>query len=114
MSVLHEYHSGWVLEDYVNDAKRKFLVKSCKGFKYKMVYNILKKSGLPKYEISMAAFDLRVQCTLFFCDNDNEVSVVDDGEGGDVAVAPVEGAIPAACPGMGMCTPRPSIGKRKQ
>jgi hypothetical protein len=37
MSVLREYHSGWVLEDYVNDSKRKFLVKFGKGFKYKIV-----------------------------------------------------------------------------
>jgi hypothetical protein len=84
MSVLREYHSGWVLEDYVNDAKRKFLVKFGKRFKLKMVYNVLKKSGLPKDEISMAAIDSRVRRALFFCDNDNEVSVVDDGEGGDV------------------------------
>ena len=61
----------------------------------------------------MAAFDLRNQRTLFFCGNDNEVSVIDDGEGGDVAVAPAEGAVPIACPGMGICTPRPSIGKMK-
>jgi hypothetical protein len=37
MSVLREYHSGWVLDDYVNDAKRKFLVKFGKGFKHEMV-----------------------------------------------------------------------------
>jgi hypothetical protein len=42
------------------------------------------------------------------------VSVVDDGEDRDVAVAPGEGAVTVACPpGMRMCTPRPSIGKRK-
>ncbi|KAI2490250.1 No apical meristem-associated C-terminal domain [Fragilaria crotonensis] len=60
MSVLHEYHSGWVLDDYVNDAKRKFLVKFGKGFKHEMVYNVLKKSGLHKYEINMATIDSRV------------------------------------------------------
>ncbi|KAI2500548.1 No apical meristem-associated C-terminal domain [Fragilaria crotonensis] len=108
MSVLCEYHSGWVLDDYVNDAKRKFLVKFGKGFKHEMVYNVLKKSGLPKYEINMATIDSRVRRALFFCDNDNAVPVGVDGEGGDIAVA--------RCPsgGMGMCTPRPSIGKRKR
>jgi hypothetical protein len=97
------------------NAKRKFLVKFGEGFKHEVVYNVLKKSGgLPKYKISMAAIDLRVRRALFFCDNDNEVSVVDDGEGGDVAVAPAEGAEPVARPpGMGMCTPRPSIAKKK-
>ncbi|KAI2513515.1 No apical meristem-associated C-terminal domain [Fragilaria crotonensis] len=108
MSVLREYHSGWVLDDYVNGAKRKFLVKFCKGFKHDLVYIVLKKS-LPKYEINISALDLRVRRALFFCDNDNAVPFV-DGEGGDVAVvAPAGGAVP----GIGMCTPRPSIGKKK-
>ena len=100
MSVLREYHSAWVLDDYVNDAKRNFLVKFGKHFKNEMVYNVLKKSGLPKYEINMATIDLRVRRALFFCDNDNAAPVV-DREGGDTGVAP--------CPagGMGMCTPHP-------
>jgi len=108
MSVLREYHSGWVLDDYVNDAKRKFLVKFGKGFKHEMVYNVLKKS-LPKYEIVMTAIDSRVRRSLFFCDNDTAVPSVDGEESEDVAVAPGEGAVP----GMGMCTPRPTIGKKK-
>jgi hypothetical protein len=107
MSVLREYHSGWVLDNYVNDAKRKFLVKFGKGFKHEMAYNVLKKSGLPKYEINMATIDSRVRRALFFCDNDNAVSVGVDGEGEDITVAPRPSG------GMGMCTPRPSIGKKK-
>ena len=50
ISILRVYHSGWILlEDYVHDAKRKFLVKFGKGSKHEMVDIVLKKSGLPKY-----------------------------------------------------------------
>ena len=55
-----------------------------------MLYNVLKKFGLPKYEISIIkAIDSRVGRALFVCDNDYAVPVV-DGEGRDVAVAPAE------------------------
>ena len=47
---------------------------------------------------------LDVSCSL------NNAEPFVDGEGGDVAIAPSEGA----APGIGMCTPRPSIGKKKK
>lgn len=56
-------HSGWVLDDYVNDAKRKFM-KFGKGFKHEMVYIVLKKS-FPKYEFNMSAIDSWVRRALF-------------------------------------------------
>ena len=111
MSTLREYHSGWVLDDYVMDAKRRFLLKFTKPFKHEMVYNILKKS-LPKYDIPITAIDSRVKRALFFCDNDtNTGSIVSEENGAvdDVAVVPPTGGVP----GIGMCTPRPSVGKKK-
>ena len=42
ISVLCEYHSGWVLNDYVNDAKRTFLVKFVEAFMNEMVNNVVK------------------------------------------------------------------------
>ena len=60
MSVLCEYLSGWVLDDNVNDAKTKFPAKFGKHFKHEMIYNVLKKAGLPKDEINMATINSQV------------------------------------------------------
>ena len=109
---LCEYHSGWSLPDYVDEGKRKFVVKFSKPFKHENVYNILSKS-LPKYQLNLEMIDGRVRRALFFVDNElNAAGTVvggSDGSGdeGGSAVAPV-GPIPAI-----VCTPRPTVGKKK-
>jgi hypothetical protein len=78
-SSLREYHSGWALEDYVHDAKRKFIAKFDKPpFKHETVYNTLKRS-LTKFAINMDSVHPRVKRTILFCENDNALAVADDG-----------------------------------
>jgi hypothetical protein len=46
---LREYHSGWVMDDYVKEAKRLFQARLKNVFKHELVYDVLKR--LPKYEL---------------------------------------------------------------
>ena len=119
-NTLREYHSGWAMDDYFNDAKRKFLVMFGKTFRHEMVYNILKRT-LPKFQINPTQIDARVKRALFFCDKDvaapAAVTNVDVAEQpgrvvGDDGAPGVEGGTPV--PAIGMCTPRPSVGKKKR
>ena len=114
MSTLREYHSGWVLADYVNDAKRKFLVKTGKPFRHELVYDVLKKS-LPKFQINKTQIDARVQRALFFCDNDvGNAAPVEEEQNGDEDAVVLAHVVPEAADVIGgMCTPRPNIGKKK-
>jgi hypothetical protein len=115
-SSLREYHSGWALEDYVHDAKRKFIAKFDKPFKHETVYNTLKRS-LTKFAIDMDSVHPRVKSTILFCENDNAPAVADgnaDGLVGDVAGGGVVAdAAGGGIPGIGMYTPRPTVGKKK-
>lgn len=65
---MRKHHSGWVMDDYVCNAKKKFRLKFGKHFKHEAVFTILKKS-LPKYEINVSTLDARVARALFFVDN---------------------------------------------
>jgi hypothetical protein len=110
-SSLREHHSGWALEDYVHDAKRKFIAKFDKPFKHETVYDTLKRS-LPKFAIDMDSVHPRVKNTILFCENDNAPAVADgnfDGVAGGVVTDAAGGGIP----GLGMYTPRPTVGKKK-
>ncbi|KAI2491232.1 hypothetical protein MHU86_23338 [Fragilaria crotonensis] len=49
-NTLREDHSGWALEDYTHDAKRRFLAKFQKPFKHEMCYGVL-KAALTKFAI---------------------------------------------------------------
>jgi hypothetical protein len=62
--VLCEYHSGWVIGDYIAKAKMMFQLKHGKTFKHDAVYLILKKA-LPKYEMVLASSYAQVACALF-------------------------------------------------
>ena len=99
--------SRWALEDYVHDAKRKFIAKFDKPFKHETVYNTLKRS-LTKFAIDMDSVHLRVKRTIFFCENDN-APVVEDGNADGVVADAAGGGIP----GIGMYAPRPTVGKKK-
>jgi hypothetical protein len=131
-NTLREHHSGWALEDYTHNAKRRFIAKFQKPFKHETCYGVL-KALLTKFAIDMDAVHPRVQRALFFCNNDNapapdpNVNVdggdVDCGDVGGVA-ADVGGVRPCPLrafgepygvvpPGIRMYTPRPSVGKKK-
>ena len=130
---LREYHSGWIMEDYVHEAKRQFQNRQGKHFKHEMVYSVLKR-GLPKFELVVASVDARVSRALFLLDNDLDlVSAAEQGQGvncninnnqqHDTAMAPrtarnVFASVESNCADADVCdtsliTPRPSIGKKK-
>ena len=69
-TVLREYHSGWAMQDYITKARGLFLVKNGKQFKHEVVYAVLTKMKLPKYEIDLSTIDSRVARTLFIFDSD--------------------------------------------
>ena len=77
---LHEFHSGWIIDDYVQEAKKQFQVRQGKIFKHEMVYNILKR--LPKFEVVAANIDARVARALNLLDNDIAVNHQQEGAGG--------------------------------
>jgi hypothetical protein len=82
-SVLCEYHSGWVLDDYTAKGKTRFQLKHGKTtFKHDVAYSILKKA-LPKYEIILASCDSRVAHALFLLNTDKEVSSTAGQQGDD-------------------------------
>ena len=117
ISSLREKHSGWSLQDYYNDAKRRYVCKYLKPFKFEGVWNILKEN-LVKFQIPSDVMDSVVERALVFCDDDNAGACAgtDNSEevGGHATTAsavPVQQFIPAA--GVGMCTPRPTMGKKK-
>jgi hypothetical protein len=84
--------AGWTSTDYTEEAKRKFLIKNCKAFKQKSVYNRLKKA-LPKYEINIAYVNFQVCFTLLLYGNAND-------EEENTETGEEEGA--AGAPGLGM------------
>ena len=43
-STFREYHSGWSLQDYYNDAKRRYVCKYLKPFKFEDVWTVLKEN----------------------------------------------------------------------
>jgi hypothetical protein len=107
-SSLCEHHIGWALEDYVHDAKRKFIAKFDKPFKHETVYNTLKRS-LPKFAINMDSVHPRVKNTILFCENDNAPAVADgnfDGLVVGVAGGVVADAAGGGILGIGMYIPR--------
>jgi hypothetical protein len=119
-STFREYHSGWSLQDYYNDAKRRYVCKYLKPFKFEDVWTVLKEN-LVKFQIPSDVMDSRVQRALFFCDDDNNDDNAGACAGTDkseeavrsataVSAAPVQRFISA---GVGMCTPRPTMGKKK-
>ena len=77
---LHAFHSGWIIDDYVQEAKKQFQVRHGKIFKHEMVYNILKR--LPKFEVVAANIDARVARALNLLDNDIAVNHQQEGAGG--------------------------------
>jgi hypothetical protein len=115
-SALREYHSGWVMEDYVCEAKKKYQIKFGKIFKHEAVHLILKKS-LPKYEIVISSCDARVGRALFFLNVDNRND--DDSRGSALEGADSNIMMPAGVAlvddirNSSLVTPRPTIGKKK-
>ena len=67
---LREYHSGWVLDDYINDAKRLFQVRQGKPFKHELVWHALKER-LPKFQIVQEDVAANVRRALFFLDDED-------------------------------------------
>ena len=111
--VLREYHSGWALTDYTAEANRMFLIKHGKAFKHEVVYNILKKI-LPKYEINIGVVNAQVSRALLMCDdhraNEDEENVEPSSEEGSAIGTAIDST---SAPFIGMCTPRPTMGKKK-
>lgn len=127
-SSLREYHSGWQMADYVEEAKKQFQFKMKKAFKHDAVYEILKKARLPKYELELSSVNASVTRALFFLDNEVDelgVPTAENGASADMTTLkrPSVLADNSAAPGGGgvctiettstLITPRPSIGKRK-
>ena len=138
-TVLREFHSGWVMIDYVTKAKDVFQLKTGKFFKHDMVYDLLKRA-LPKYELSLSTIDARVVRALFLMDCDNEYGRQEKGgnedptattsnESGSIDLPSAE-SVGAEKAGEGgsnsaddatssiigfssLVTPRPTIGKKK-
>jgi hypothetical protein len=81
-SVLREFHSGWVMIDYVTKAKDVFHLKTGKLFKHDMVYDLLKR-GLPKYEISTSTIDARVVRALFLMDSNIDGRLEEEEDGNE-------------------------------
>jgi hypothetical protein len=126
---LCEYHSGWILEDYVHEEKNQYRLRQGKVFKHEMVYSVLKK-GLPKFELVVSSMDARVCRALFLLDNDLDLVSADQARGDTTtrtpiahhAFAPVvehnRAANAANYHHVDVCatsliTPRPLIGKKK-
>lgn len=117
-SALREYHSGWVMDDYVCDAKKRYQLKFGKVFRHESVHLILKKY-LPKYEIVVASCDARVSRALFLLNNDQE----QEGEEGTQEARSANEEVEGSSNGIdknqrdafesSLVTPRPSIGKKK-
>jgi hypothetical protein len=118
-STLHEYHSGWLTDDYICDAKKR------KIFKHESVHRIQKKS-LPKYEIVMIVISscyARVGWAFFFMANEDDVldnanqdnggSTLDKEKGGNNIRANEFHDDQSAVVDSSLVTPRPSIGKKK-
>ncbi|KAG9411434.1 hypothetical protein AC1031_017069 [Aphanomyces cochlioides] len=59
---LREFHSGWQMQDYVNDAKRKYRETKNTVFKHEGVYKIL--CCLPKFEVSRSVIASQVRQAL--------------------------------------------------
>ncbi len=126
---LHEFHSGWTMEDYNQEAKKQFQHRQGKIFKHELVYSILKR--LPKFELVAANIDARVARALLLLDNDVAVNQQRQQEGrGDNRknnnhsttrqVFALLGNNRAAADNFNdvpdsslITTPRPSIGKKK-
>ena len=110
--VLREYHSGWALTDYTAEANRMFLIKHGKAFKHEAVYNILKK--LPKYEIDIGVVNAQVSCALLMFDDHRVNEDEENVEPGSEEVSAIGTAVDStSAPSIGMCTPRPTMGKKK-
>ena len=121
---LREFHSGWVMEDYVQEAKKQYLIRQGKVFKHEMVYSVLKR-GLPKYELVLGTVDARVTRALFLLDND-VIEGQEENRSHNTAIAGSTGQTARAfgtvlvvdnhhdrVSDSALMTPRPSIGKRK-
>jgi hypothetical protein len=64
---LREYHSGWVMDNYVCDAKKRYYqLKFGKIFKHESVHSILKKS-LPTSECMRLSFQIVTQGLVELC-----------------------------------------------
>jgi hypothetical protein len=73
---LHEYHSGWQMDDYFLLAPTKqFQSKMSKVFKHDVVYNIWKRK-LPKFELEISNSNSRAAQTLLMLDNDAAFGIV--------------------------------------
>jgi hypothetical protein len=122
-SALREYHSGWVMEDYICDAKKRYQLKFGKVFKHDSVHLILKKY-LPKYEIVVASCDARVCRALFLLNKDQEererggtqegINANDEElEDGSRDGVNKNHRSEDAFDSSSLVTPRPSVGKKK-
>lgn len=119
-SSLREYHSGWVMDDYICDAKKRYQLKFGKIFKHESVHRILKKS-LPKYEIVISSCEARVGRALFLMTNDDDVldknhANEEDNEGSTLeeeGINNIQQGNSKAVKDSSLVTPRPSVGKKK-
>ena len=122
-SALREYHSGWVMDDYICDAKKRYQLKFGKVFKHDSVHLILKKY-LPKYEIVVASCDARVCRALFLLNKDQEererggTQEGINANGEEVEDGSRDGVNKNhrredAFDSSSLVTPRPSVGKKK-
>ncbi len=126
---LCEYHSGWIMEDYVHEAKNQYRLCQGKVFKHEMVYSVLKK-GLPKFELVASSMDARVCRALFLLDNNLDLVSAEQARGDTTTRTPIArhafapvvehnyAADAANYHHVDVCatsliTPRPSIGKKK-
>lgn len=117
---MREYHSGWAMDDYACDAKKKFQLKFGKQFKHDAVFAILKKS-LPKNEINVCSMDARVSRALFFVDRNKQERQHEGAMPTGVVGASTASSSPDEesefCAqdnnDFELLTPRPTMGKKK-